>query len=122
MIRRPPRSTRTDTLFPYTTLFRSFEYMACTSSIAASRVPSFSAGPFSAARSFALAELERTPRPAWWPAQGQALVDLAALARGPGAVRAPYKAVTESSKIRGVSRRAGGCMKRDGLTDGEQTK
>src|SRR3546814_2214490 len=34
MIRRPPRSTRTDTLFPYTTLFRShidlqqhFEYV-----------------------------------------------------------------------------------------------
>src|SRR3546814_5209186 len=25
MIRRPPRSTRTDTLFPYTTLFRSHE-------------------------------------------------------------------------------------------------
>src|SRR3546814_20552935 len=25
MIRRPPRSTRTDTLFPYTTLFRSPE-------------------------------------------------------------------------------------------------
>src|SRR3546814_13086099 len=25
MIRRPPRSTRTDTLFPYTTLFRSVE-------------------------------------------------------------------------------------------------
>src|SRR3546814_12557900 len=25
MIRRPPRTTRTDTLFPYTTLFRSFE-------------------------------------------------------------------------------------------------
>src|SRR3546814_18613235 len=24
MLRRPPRSTRTDTLFPYTTLFRSF--------------------------------------------------------------------------------------------------
>src|SRR3546814_19013266 len=24
MIRRPPRATRTDTLFPYTTLFRSF--------------------------------------------------------------------------------------------------
>src|SRR3546814_5992778 len=31
MIRRPPRSTRTDTLFPYTTLFRS----ACTSRIPA---------------------------------------------------------------------------------------
>src|SRR3546814_12634958 len=25
MIRRPPRSTRTDTLFPYTTLFRSMK-------------------------------------------------------------------------------------------------
>src|SRR3546814_5472653 len=25
MIRRPPRSTRTDTLFPYTTLFRSYQ-------------------------------------------------------------------------------------------------
>src|SRR3546814_15120075 len=28
MIRRPPRSTRTDTLFPYTTLFRSHEKAA----------------------------------------------------------------------------------------------
>src|SRR3546814_10445672 len=27
MIRRPPRSTRTDTLFPYTTLFRSGRVM-----------------------------------------------------------------------------------------------
>src|SRR3546814_14237119 len=26
MIRRPPRSTRTDTLFPYTTLFRSHHH------------------------------------------------------------------------------------------------
>src|SRR3546814_4282708 len=26
MLRRPPRSTRTDTLFPYTTLFRSGKY------------------------------------------------------------------------------------------------
>src|SRR3546814_5737915 len=34
MIRRPPRSTRTDTLFPYTTLFRS--------TLAR---PEFSAGP-----------------------------------------------------------------------------
>src|SRR3546814_11490830 len=28
MIRRPPRSTRTDTLFPYTTLFRSMVTLA----------------------------------------------------------------------------------------------
>src|SRR3546814_1871161 len=27
MIRRPPRSTRTDTLFPYTTLFRSCRFV-----------------------------------------------------------------------------------------------
>src|SRR3546814_4478109 len=33
MIRRPPRSTRTDTLFPYTTLFRS---SACATTAAAS--------------------------------------------------------------------------------------
>src|SRR3546814_9978141 len=26
MLRRPPRSTRTDTLFPYTTLFRSLQW------------------------------------------------------------------------------------------------
>src|SRR3546814_7826853 len=36
MIRRPPRSTRTDTLFPYTTLFRSPP--ATTASPTASRV------------------------------------------------------------------------------------
>src|SRR3546814_12699693 len=30
MIRRPPRSTRTDTLFPYTTLFRSIVHEICT--------------------------------------------------------------------------------------------
>src|SRR3546814_13430956 len=28
MVRRPPRSTRTDTLFPYTTLFRSGRHRA----------------------------------------------------------------------------------------------
>src|SRR3546814_2383770 len=30
MIRRPPRSTRTDTLFPYTTLFRSIIFLGAT--------------------------------------------------------------------------------------------
>src|SRR3546814_4774409 len=34
MIRRPPRSTRTDTLFPYTTLFRSsFELSSASRSL-----------------------------------------------------------------------------------------
>src|SRR3546814_6102066 len=34
MIRRPPRSTRTDTLFPYTTLFRSFPNLTIERNIA----------------------------------------------------------------------------------------
>src|SRR3546814_5387536 len=29
MIRRPPRTTRTDTLFPYTTVFRSSRNLGC---------------------------------------------------------------------------------------------
>src|SRR3546814_3633168 len=33
MIRRPPRSTRTDTLFPYTTLFRSYAHCTATCSL-----------------------------------------------------------------------------------------
>src|SRR3546814_15478892 len=35
MIRRPPRSTRTDTLFPYTTLFRSCRPAAAAASTTA---------------------------------------------------------------------------------------
>src|SRR3546814_15266502 len=38
MIRRPPRSTRTDTLFPYTTLFRSLLSMTLNVGYAASSV------------------------------------------------------------------------------------
>src|SRR3546814_6407729 len=40
MIRRPPRSTRTDTLFPYTTLFRSIAWTvaAATSVLAAASI------------------------------------------------------------------------------------
>src|SRR3546814_17315273 len=34
MIRRPPRSTRTDTLFPYTTLFRSLSDLTTAASAA----------------------------------------------------------------------------------------
>src|SRR3546814_6739412 len=33
MIRRPPRSTRTDTLFPFTTLFRSDDSVCCSSAL-----------------------------------------------------------------------------------------
>src|SRR3546814_853287 len=37
MIRRPPRSTRTDTLFPYTTLFRSALPVQCRARVAGAR-------------------------------------------------------------------------------------
>src|SRR3546814_12617079 len=43
MIRRPPRSTRTDTLFPYTTLFRSPAVEQSLKSADAS-TPEFAAG------------------------------------------------------------------------------
>src|SRR3546814_6774997 len=38
MIRRPPRSTRTHTLFPYTTLFRSDVHVGLEDGIAAQRL------------------------------------------------------------------------------------
>src|SRR3546814_11231406 len=44
MIRLPPRSTRTDTLFPYTTLFRSlFEPLGIAVEIGDRRLPAFGA-------------------------------------------------------------------------------
>src|SRR3546814_9263041 len=44
MIRRPPRSTRTYTLFPYTTLFRSL-HVICDLTIASDRAKFGQAGP-----------------------------------------------------------------------------
>src|SRR3546814_2498320 len=41
MIRRPPRSTRTDTLFPYTTLFRSVQRLFVDRRIADTFIPKF---------------------------------------------------------------------------------
>src|SRR3546814_16579291 len=43
MIRRPPRATRTDTLFPYTTLFRSV--LAHRRQPAEARLPGQASGP-----------------------------------------------------------------------------
>src|SRR3546814_16790464 len=55
MIRRPPRSTRTDTLFPYTTLFRSVEGRGKVPELAA-----YYAGVLKAA-GYADADIEITP-------------------------------------------------------------
>src|SRR3546814_2030018 len=41
MIRRPPRSTRTDTLFPYTTLFRSYYVFTIFHSFVLTSYPKF---------------------------------------------------------------------------------
>src|SRR3546814_13350086 len=41
MIRRPPRSTRTDTLFPYTTLFRSREILPAHDKLKVANAPKF---------------------------------------------------------------------------------
>src|SRR3546814_10704965 len=52
MIRRPPRSTRTDTLFPYTTLFRSScASFGCGWDASASEAPSPRSGGYVHARS-----------------------------------------------------------------------
>src|SRR3546814_20485931 len=51
VIRRPPRSTRTDTLFPYTTLFRSVLLMALLASAGGS--PAWPQAPSRDARSAA---------------------------------------------------------------------
>src|SRR3546814_3026422 len=56
MIRRPPRSTRTDTLFPYTTLFRS-ERVSVSFNGLSSAV--FGAGTGAAARMFQTRNRER---------------------------------------------------------------
>src|SRR3546814_13154987 len=58
MILRPPRSTRTDTLFPYTTLFRSYSLLG----IRVRRADDLSAVmTFSEARQIAVARSLRLP-------------------------------------------------------------
>src|SRR3546814_3591977 len=62
MIRRPPRSTRTDTLFPYTTLFRSPETNALSSP---RRPPWLSTTPFRVACSITVQGPRIRCRPSW---------------------------------------------------------
>src|SRR3546814_6656985 len=59
MIRRPPRSTRTDTLFPYTTLFRSLEVLCSRSAPDGSQ--------FCGQQRNSLCELSFTERTYWPP-------------------------------------------------------
>src|SRR3546814_17791905 len=76
MIRRPPRATRTDTLFPYTTLFRSDQDQSCH-------------GPDSTRPALAQGPAAAPPRPA--PARGPrdaALVRIPARSLPSGPARA----------------------------------
>src|SRR3546814_1825605 len=50
MLRRPPRSTRTDTLFPYTTLFRSVTSKKPSSNVTVRSSSSFKVSPDRAKR------------------------------------------------------------------------
>src|SRR3546814_1957195 len=56
MIRRPPRSTRTDTLFPYTTLFRSHRFDGDVDQEMHENIFTGLAGVASASRNTALAD------------------------------------------------------------------
>src|SRR3546814_15157779 len=83
MLRRPPRSTRTDTLFPYTTLFRSSQeadgkYYAVTFDTAG-------AGTLSAEESTSIVITDKTSNPL--EAVDKALAEVDALRSQLGAVQ-----------------------------------
>src|SRR3546814_2913468 len=60
MIRRPPRSTRTDTLFPYTTLFRSISDRAPTKVVLPAPKPPATTNFTARMRGFQSAPAERS--------------------------------------------------------------
>src|SRR3546814_1924847 len=62
MIRRPPRSTRTDTLFPYTTLFRSAGAYLPQPGARGRNQPRAGQGAIGAARSHGRAPGQRRPQ------------------------------------------------------------
>src|SRR3546814_17220536 len=68
MIRRPPRSTRTDTLFPYTTLFRSVQEWDYFHGIAAvKRMQSMYHGTLVAQGAFSLYDRKALEDVGGWP-------------------------------------------------------
>src|SRR3546814_9905733 len=77
MIRRPPRSTRTDTLFPYTTLFRSLGGSASPRSTMAHR---HSGGSGSSRRAARLLGAVMRPAGIFSPMTSRAVVVLALVA------------------------------------------
>src|SRR3546814_15413179 len=75
MIRRPPRSTRTDTLFPYTTLFRSPDFPQCGFSARVVQALKACETPFAYINIFEDEEVYRAlPKFANWPTFPQVYV------------------------------------------------
>src|SRR3546814_3959248 len=74
MIRRPPRSTRTDTLFPYTTLFRSWrwlEYRLATKLVWATDRHPPASRQHAPGGCFWLAPEKPGRQPPWWRSAGR---------------------------------------------------
>src|SRR3546814_3705932 len=94
MIRRPPRSTRTDTLFPYTTLFRSRKR----------DVSGCSKGLRGAARAPRADEGESSPRPL--RRRSPALPALLAAPRQPhrGLLEEPHRSEEHTSELQSLMR------------------
>src|SRR3546814_3219653 len=65
MIRRPPRSTRTDTLFPYTTLFRSHPHPPVQRAERFQSLSSVSREAIDSNRE--IRALEQVIETCWWP-------------------------------------------------------
>src|SRR3546814_15792768 len=110
MIRRPPRSTRTDTLFPYTTLFRSVEQQVLSGDVA---------GPGAAQEGRGVAELGRIAGPPGrhrcHPLGMHGIVRLALGLRGgvyAGAVAVGVEVAGEDGVDGDVDRKSGGEGKR----------
>src|SRR3546814_14067423 len=61
MLRRPPRATRTDTLFPYTALFRSFAWLCPGARLRFVRSSSYMHPMFAPAMAAALVAISVTP-------------------------------------------------------------
>src|SRR3546814_7496212 len=102
MIRRPPRSTRTDTLFPYTTLFRAHDvlksagritlgYTAFTIGVKAIR------GPKASIPATPAQPLEVTPEVMAW-LQSVPKIGAAALATQPPATQPPAQLADQDRK------------------------
>src|SRR3546814_20803059 len=103
MIRRPPRSTRTDTLFPYTTLFRSV--VQPTVPLRAGDRAGPGTEPRLRSRCGGAAAATRQPQPV--PAHGRAAEAVAAAAQLSRQAADPARAAAIAAERKSEERRVG---------------